>query len=80
MNSENAISHIHVNKRSLGLVTTILALLQNTQVMRRPRTSGGYAHILTKGQIKMFLYNVSIKTPILLTLLSMYEMLHDLHF
>lgn len=34
MNSENAISHIHVNKRSLGLVTTILAVLQNSQVMR----------------------------------------------
>lgn len=44
MNSENAISHIHVNKRSLGLVTTILALLQNTQVMRRPRTRVGTTH------------------------------------
>lgn len=37
---ENAISHVHVNKRSLGLVTTILAVLQNTLSDAAAHSSG----------------------------------------
>lgn len=46
MCSENAISHVHVNKRGLGLVTTILAVLQNNRVMRRAGIGVGSVRVI----------------------------------